>query len=90
MSRTRALLKFGLWPAAPASIKEPTELTPAARAQGERAIMELDRLGVTVKLEGGKARFRSAQLVMPAAARRIIEAMGDLIEATLINGEGRL
>jgi hypothetical protein len=82
VSRTKALLKLGLWPPSRAPNNQPTELTPAARTQGLRAIEELGRLGVSVRLEEGKARFRSLY-AMPSAARRIIEVKGDLIEASL-------
>ena len=92
MSRTRALLRHGLWPDTPAPAKEPVELTAAARSQGLSAIEELDRLGVAVVLNEGGARFRLATSVRGAgkaaalspAARRIVERQGDLIEACLI------
>lgn len=91
MSRPRALLRHDLWSNVPPT-KEPVELTRAARAQGLRAIEELGRLGVVVRLEGGRAQFRMGvsvrgtgiQTVMPPAARRIVEKLGDVIEATLM------
>lgn len=96
MSRTRALLRYGLWPdipmtGHPASSRAPVELTAAARAQAIRAIGELNRLGVSVTLDNGKARFRLAAnvrgagslAIMPTAARRIVEKLGDVIEACL-------
>jgi hypothetical protein len=90
--RTRALIHWGLWPDIPAATKEPVELTAAARAQGLRAIEELNRLGVVVTLDSGRARFRLATSVRGAgttatlspAAKRIVERQGDLIEGTLI------
>jgi hypothetical protein len=87
MSRTHALLRYGLWPDIPVSAKEPVELTTAARARGLHAIEELSRLGVTVTIEDGRLRFRSSRVVMPAAARRIVETHGHLLEAVLRQGE---
>jgi hypothetical protein len=91
VSRTKAQLRFGLWPDAPAPTRQPSELTAAAKQQGLKAIEELDRLGVTMKIEDGRARFRLATSVRGAgkavalspAARRIVERQGDLIEACL-------
>jgi hypothetical protein len=90
VSRTKARLRDGLWPDAPASMKEPVELTNAARAQGLDAIAELDRLGVAATLEDGRARFRGRTAGLSPAARRIIECWGDVVEAVLINGDERL
>jgi hypothetical protein len=95
VSRTKALLRCGLWPDIPVATKEPVELTAAARAQGLNAIEELGRLGVVVTLDDGKARFRLATSVRGAgkavalgpAARRIVERQGGLIEATLLERE---
>jgi chromosome condensin MukBEF MukE localization factor len=92
MSRTRALLRYGLWPDIPALTKEPVELTAAAKAQGLNALEALHRLGVVVTVDDGKARFRLATSVQGAgkatalspAARRVIERDGDLIETTLV------
>ena len=77
-------VEFGLWPASRAAAHQPVELTAAARAQGLSAIAELDRLGVVVKLEEGRAQFRGKAAALSPAARRIVEKLGDVIEGTLI------
>jgi hypothetical protein len=91
MSRTKALLKFGLWLDVPAAAREPTELTPAARAQGRQAIEDLDKLGVSVALDdSGRARFRCRWPVTPVAARRLVERFADVIEVCLQQQEPTL
>jgi hypothetical protein len=80
VTRLRSQLRQGRWPETRTSV-EPVELTIAARRQAEAAIAELSRIGVRVGLDGaGRARFSGK---MAPVAARIIERMGDLIEAYL-------
>jgi hypothetical protein len=84
MSKTKALLRFGLWPDGRAPTSQPAELTNAARRTAATAIEELNKLGVTAELDkAGKAHFRSTR-ILPPAARLLIERQGDLIESFLI------
>ena len=83
----KSQLKFGLWPASRAPARQLVELTAAARAQGLSAIEELDRLGVSVRFEDGRARFHGRSPALSPAARRIVERLGDVIEACLIERE---
>jgi hypothetical protein len=92
VKKIRSQLRYvGLWPAGHAPMRQPAELTPAAKRLAMSAIEQLNRLGVTVTLDtdaldgrsGIRARFRSVK-AMPSTARRIVEIHGDLIEAHLI------
>jgi hypothetical protein len=81
-------LRGGRWPETLPS-REPVELAPAAKKQAEAAIEELQRAGVTAALDDeGRVRFRSAW-APPLAVRMIIERMGDVIEALLIERRSR-
>lgn len=84
MSKTKALLRFGLWPDGRAPTSQPAELTNAARRAAATAIEELNKLGVTAELDkAGKAHFRSDR-IPSRDARLTIERHGDLIEPFLI------
>jgi hypothetical protein len=82
MSKIKSQLKYGLL--SDGSTPEPARLTRAARDLAASALAELDRLGVAVTLETGRARFRGAGLAS-SDVRRMIERHGDLIEAFLVD-----
>jgi hypothetical protein len=78
VSKTKAQLRFGLWPDSPAPLNQPIELTVAARRTAASALEELDRPSVTVELDkAGKAHFHATR-IPPPAARLMIERQGDL------------
>ena len=84
MSKTKAQLRYGLWPTGQAPMRQSAELTGAARRLAAAAVEELGKLGVTVTLsESGRAHFSGGRFA-PPAARLTIERQGDLIEAYLI------
>ena len=77
MSKTKAQLRYGLWPDSPAAARLQPELTVAARRMAASALEELNRLGVTVGLDkAGKAHFPSVRIPL-RDARLTIERHGD-------------
>jgi hypothetical protein len=87
VSKTKAQLRYGLWPDSSAPVNQPVELTAAARRLAATTLTELNRLGVAVKIdEAGRAHFRAMRII-PLSARRMIERQGDLIEAFLLHEE---
>jgi hypothetical protein len=81
-SKIKSQLRFGLWPETRESAPHHVGLTLAARRLAEATLEELSRLGVIVTLEDGRARFRAAKVLSPAA-KRVIETHADLIESFL-------
>ena len=77
MGKTKAQLRFGLWPDSPASMNPPTELTVAARRMAMSALEALKRLGVNVSLDkAGRAHFRRVR-IPSRDARLLIERHGE-------------
>jgi hypothetical protein len=88
MGRAKAQLRY--WPDGSAPMNYPAELTVAAKRVAASALEELNRLGVSVRLDkAGRANFRAAK-VLPPAAKRMIEIHGDLIEAYLLTEQDRI
>ena len=83
MPKLRSQLQAGKWPEVRASAHEPVELTIAARRQAESVLAMLQGHGVEVTLDEGRIRFKSRR-TPPLEARRAIEVMSDLLEATLL------
>ena len=80
--KLKAQLKGGLWPESREPAPHHIGFTVAAKRLAEATLEELSRLGVIVTLEDGRARFRAAK-VLPPAAKRVIETHADLIESFL-------
>ena len=88
VGRLKSQLRFGqvVWPETREASSHHVGLTIAARRLAESTLAELTRLGVSVAIDEGKARFRATR-AMPPTAKRIIETHGDLLEAFLKEGQ---
>ena len=83
MRKTKSQLRaFGQRPGSPASARHQPELTVAARRLAESVLLDLELHGVSVRLEEGRARFRTSEIT-PATVKGAIGTHGDLVEAFL-------